>query len=141
MDRQPSIQHKPTLDASALAIENDSYVPATGFDFDALTGDGIQNDERVKLWADGAMAMLALVNAGNTTERAGRRARLIAFFLGVSDCKNQSELAVKVGMTPPAVSQQLNSLHGEFARIRERFSTSHHAELNNSPVSRISKGT
>lgn len=121
--------------------DHGQLIAAVGFDFDALTGGDIQDDERTKIFADGALAMLALVNAGNTPQRAGRRARMIAFFLGVSDCKSQSELAGKLGMTAPAVSQQLNSLHAEFARIRERFSTSHRAALYKSTVSRICKGT
>lgn len=103
--------------------ENGQPVLVTAFDFDALQGD-LAESEQVRLWADGALAMLAMINAGSSVERAGRRARLIAFFLGRSVCKTQKELAGKLGITPAATSQQLNQLHTEFAQMRDIFARS-----------------
>jgi hypothetical protein len=103
--------------------DNGQPVLVTAFDFDALEG-GVTDSEQVRLWGDGAIAMLALINAGKSVERAGRRAKLIAFFLGRSDFKNQKELAAKLDITPAAVCQNLISLHAEFKQMRDIFAHS-----------------
>jgi hypothetical protein len=120
-----NIQHKPAIhgECEFAAFENGERCAVTPFDFEALEGD-VAESEQVKLWADGALAMLGLINAGKTVERAGRRARLIAFFLGRSDCKNQKELAAKLKISSAAVCQNLISLHAEFKQMRDIFAHS-----------------
>ncbi len=124
MHPDATIQHKPAIHGECgVAFENGERCAVTPFDFDALEG-GVTDSEQVKLWADGALAMLGLINAGKTVERAGRRARLIGFFLGHSEFKNQKELAEKLKISPAAICQNLISLYAEFKLLRDKFAHS-----------------
>ena len=94
-------------------------VPITHFDSRAIDLAEIGEDARVKIWLDGATVGIALASAGKTVHRSGVRAKLLAYVVGKSECKTQTELAELCGMTKGAVSQQLYTVNVELARQRD----------------------
>lgn len=54
---------------------------------------------------------------GRTLADVGRRALLVAHLCKISGCGTQTELAERIGVTPPAVSQALTLLKLELADL------------------------
>lgn len=92
-------------------------VPFENFDFEILD---IEANQQIasRDWAAGFTACLNFINAGKD---APRRLKLTAFALGCSDSKSQLELAGTLGISPAAVSQQLNALKKDFAQMQRLF--------------------
>jgi hypothetical protein len=57
--------------------------------------------------------LIGLLAAGDA-KKAGRRVHALAFILHASDCRNQRDLAKRLGVTPGRVSQILNEVKHEY---------------------------
>jgi hypothetical protein len=108
----------------STAFDDDSQiVGTTEIDFDAMDArlageepEPIQQDE-ARSSQEATRRLLMLLTTNADSYRAGQRAILLAYLLGVSDCQTQAQLAERMSLTPGRISQALNILRREFATL------------------------
>ena len=106
-----------------VAFEGGEVVSTIGFDFDAVAAhlDGDQSGDEAEEKAirlETIKRLLAFLARGRKDARkVGKRVHLLGYLCGVSEAKNQRQLARVLGVTPGAVSQKLNLLRREFRTL------------------------
>ena len=119
---ESGIQHKQTFPASPGYGFDDAgeRVPTVTMSDACADEQGCGGAEDGFAKTDLQRALLRLVElltADATPLQTGQRMHLMAYFLGVSGCKTQAELARELNVSPGRVSQISKELPGEFARL------------------------
>jgi hypothetical protein len=105
-----------------IAYDAGRPVPVASFDFEAvaraLDGEGAvrDGDERA-IRLETMQRLLAFITCNGDARKVGRRALLLAYLVGASDCRSHAALAKRLRVSRPAVTQQLTKLRAAFQRL------------------------
>jgi hypothetical protein len=89
---------------------NQKPVPITNFPYDELDGEvgnGMDEGEQEKIALNAMAETVKFLVAGKNSKRNGERLELLAFLCGLSQSKNQTQLAKRIGKSQGWVSQNL----------------------------------
>jgi hypothetical protein len=108
------IQHKQTFTAPpGFGFEAGERVPIVlPVDSDNETETEQRGDSR-----PGLLKLIALLTENATPLQAGQRMHLIAYLVGVSDCKTHTDFARKLNVSPGRVSQIIRELPSELSAV------------------------
>ncbi len=79
--------------------------------------DELHEADAARLRQETLCRLLQCLTTKANARQAGQRALLLSYLLHIGDCRTQRQLAKRLGVTPGRVSQGLNSLRREFARL------------------------
>ena len=112
------VSYKPTHKADAPDFDDDSEpVAVTSFSFP--DEDSSEADDVFRVRRETIIRLLQFITAGKRepAKTVGARVLLLAFLAGASDCKTQSELAKRLGITQSGVSRALISAKKDFSML------------------------
>lgn len=120
MNDGEDIQYRPVHSADAgIGFEGDGELvqrvpvvePEIYREPDETTGQRADTMEAIK-------SLVSLLTQNSSALRAGQNLHLLAYWLGVSECKTHAELASKLNVSPGRVSQIIAEFPSELASLR-----------------------